>query len=158
MGRWNVTCLVGKECEVVLEAEGYWVWLSIVRLTSVHNLEPDSWRAVGLTLRGGRQGWVYFYPLGSVPVICSAYKLSSISMYPVGSLSGVLEDAPSALLRDPCAHEGNDIVTWRYVTGGNTMLAHKGAHKCTGYQDTLGLRLMIGFVIISSAQLLAEEH
>lgn len=38
------------------------------------------------------------------------------------------------------------------------MLAHKGAHKCTGYQDTLGLRLMIGIAIISSAQLLAEEH
>lgn len=93
-----------------------------------------------------------------MPVICSDYKLNSISMYPVGSLSGVLEDAPSALLRDPCAHKGNDIVTWSYVTGRNTMLAHKGAHKCTGYQDTLGLRLMIGFVIISSAQLLAEEH
>lgn len=34
---------MGKECEVVLEAEGYWVWLSIVRLISVHNLEPVSW-------------------------------------------------------------------------------------------------------------------
>jgi len=35
-----------------------------------------------------------------------------------------------------------------YIT--NTMFERRDAHKCTWYQDTLGHRSMIDFVIVSS--------
>ncbi|KAK3521192.1 hypothetical protein QTP70_000485 [Hemibagrus guttatus] len=60
---------------------------------------------------------------------------------------------------------GNDSDTWRGIIGRNgppdlnsshilsitnTMFKHKGAHQYMWYQDTLGWRLMISLVVVSS--------
>ncbi len=97
----------------------------------------------------------------------------------LGSLGRVLESALTGdsvvLLGDFNAHLARDSDTWRGVFGRNgphdlnpsgvllldfcasyslfitnTMFEHKGVHKCTWHQDTLGWRSMIDFVVVSS--------
>ena len=101
-------------------------------------------------------------------VVCT-YPPNSSSEYPpyLESLEKVLGNAPRA-------HVGSDSETWRGVIGRtglhdlnprsvqsldfcashslsitNTTFSHKGVHKCTWHQDTLGRQSMIDFVVIS---------
>ncbi|TWW73457.1 hypothetical protein D4764_15G0008510 [Takifugu flavidus] len=97
---------------------------------------PVDERVASLRLRVG----------GRILTVVCAYGPSSSSAYPpfLESLDGVLESAPSGgslvLLGDFNAHIGNDSVTWRGIK----------ASTCTWHQDTLGRRLMIDFVVVSS--------
>ncbi|KAK3516002.1 hypothetical protein QTP70_000858 [Hemibagrus guttatus] len=109
--------------------------------------------------------------------VVSDYGPNGSVDYP--TLRGVLEGAPTGdsivLLGDFNAHMGNGSDTWRGVIGRNgppdlnssavllldfcashslsitnTMFKHKGSHQYTWYQDTLGRRSMIDFVVMSS--------
>ncbi|KAK3525845.1 hypothetical protein QTP70_010916 [Hemibagrus guttatus] len=177
-GTWNVTSLGGKEPELVREVEQY--QLDIVRLASTHSLGSGTqllergWTLFssgvphGERCRAGVSVVSAYGPNGSVdyPTFLE-------------TLRGVLEGAPAGdsivLPWDFNAHVGTDSDTWRGVIGKNgppdlnssgvllldfcashslsitnTMFKHKGAHQYTWYQDTLGRRSMIDFVVVSS--------
>lgn len=114
-----------------------------------------------------------------VLTVVYVYGLNDNLEYPafLESLGGEFDGAPpgdSVLpLGDFNAHVGSDSETCRDVIGNhldvnlssvllldfcanhslsitNTMFKHKGIHKCTWHQDTLGCRSMIEFVIVST--------
>ncbi|KAK3535602.1 hypothetical protein QTP70_017140 [Hemibagrus guttatus] len=147
--------------------------LLIVPQLSRHVLEfsPVNERVVSLRLRAGDRCLTVvsvYGPNGSVD-----YRTF------LETLRWVLEGAPTGdsivLLGDFNAHVGNDSDTWRGMIGRNgppdlnssgvllldfcashslsitnTMFKHKGAHQYTWYQDTLGQRSVIDFVVMSS--------
>lgn len=81
----------------------------------------------------GWQAWVYLYPPTLLPVL---WGFSQVYERVASSLP------EGILLLDLCANHSLPLM--------NTMFEHKGVHKCTWHQDTLGCRAMIDFVVISS--------
>ncbi|KAK3539429.1 hypothetical protein QTP70_007670 [Hemibagrus guttatus] len=155
-----------------------WVNLLIAPQLSHHVLEfsPVNKRVVSLRLQAGDRCLTVvsaYGPNGSVEYPTFLETLQ-------GMLEGALTEDSIVFLGDFNAHVGNDSDTWRGVIGRNsppdlnlsgvllldfstshslsimnTMFKHKGAHQYTWYQDTLGQRSMINFVVMSSDLLAA---
>ncbi|KAI2668786.1 Craniofacial development protein 2 [Labeo rohita] len=119
------------------------VGLLIAPQLSRHVLEftPVDERVVSLRLQVGDR---------SLTVVC-AYGPNGSVEYPAFLES--LEGCWKALRPGtPLFYWGTSTPTWaipsRSIT--NTMFEHKGVHQYTWYQDTLGRRSMIDFVVVSS--------
>ncbi|KAK7880575.1 hypothetical protein WMY93_032787 [Mugilogobius chulae] len=178
LGTWNVTSLAAKKPELGQKVEHF--RLDKVCLTSTHSLGSETitlergWTlhfsgvAHGVRRRAGvglliapqlSRRVLEFTPVDervaslrlrvgdrSLTVVAPTGQTTVRSTRP--SWSPWKGNAPPDL--NPSGVLFLDVCASYSLSMTNTMFQHKGVHQCTWHQDTLGMRVMIEFVVVSS--------